>query len=155
MKTSPENPTLLLLTIVMMAFTSCTSTSRMAKREESQARSGSVTAPPAPSDWYLVSNDPPTYFPKGIPADSPTSYKHGEWVYGGQNSERWFLPAKGLDQRKRQRLRDEALAMQTLRYRNKDTVENSLEWTAEAIAYTTVAMLAVIGGVGGGGGYCP
>jgi hypothetical protein len=147
MKTSPGNPCLSLLVVVLMAFTSCTSTSRTrtAKCEESQARSGSGTAPPAPSDWYLVSNDPPTYFPKGIPADSPTSYKHGEWVYGGQNSERWFLPRKGLDQRKRQELREEALAMQTLRYRNKDTVENSLEWTLEwtarVIGGTTLALL--------------
>lgn len=61
----------------------------------------SNTPGPVPSalqsgHWHQVRKNPPTYFPKGIPADHPTEFRDGSWVYSGdQRDSRFFIPAHG------------------------------------------------------------
>ena len=47
-------------------------------------------------NWQRVQTKPPTYFPKGIPADHPTDYRDGFWVNSGDSQgSRFFIPARG------------------------------------------------------------
>lgn len=48
-------------------------------------------------DWHLMKSDPPTYFPNGFPAGSPTTPGEGEWIFAGSNGEQWFIPIKGVN----------------------------------------------------------
>ena len=46
--------------------------------------------------WHMVRNNPPTYFPKGIPADHPTGVNDGYWVSSGDaRGTRYFIPSNG------------------------------------------------------------
>lgn len=52
------------------------------------------------SHWFKAKSDPPTYFPKGVPADHPTTYKDGSWVMTGDAAgTRYFIPLRGVDSR--------------------------------------------------------
>ena len=52
-----------------------------------------VQAPVA--QWYQVSQSPPTYFPRGLSKNAPTTAYHGFWVNGGDAS-LWFVPKNGV-----------------------------------------------------------
>ena len=50
-----------------------------------------------PNHWHKVSDSPPTYFPKGIPANHPTGPNDGKWVLtedGAKTS--YFVPSSGV-----------------------------------------------------------
>lgn len=50
------------------------------------------------SHWFKAKNDPPTYFPKGVPADHPTTHNDGSWVMTGDTAgTRYFIPLRGVD----------------------------------------------------------
>ena len=47
------------------------------------------------ANWYLAKNDPPVYFPKGVPADCPTGHHDGVWITTGDaRNTRFFIPAQ-------------------------------------------------------------
>ena len=50
-----------------------------------------------PNHWHKVSDSPPTYFPKGVPANHPTGPNDGKWVLtedGAKTS--YFIPFRGV-----------------------------------------------------------
>ena len=50
-----------------------------------------------PNHWYKVRSNPPTYFPKGVPAGHPTGFSDGSWVYSGDKDKtRYFIPAHSV-----------------------------------------------------------
>lgn len=50
-----------------------------------------------PNHWHKVRSSPPTYFPKGVPADHPTSFSDGNWVLTGDKADtRYFIPLRGV-----------------------------------------------------------
>lgn len=62
----------------------------------------SVSSPVAlqSSHWYKAKSSPPTYFPKGVPADHPTTSSDGSWVMTGDAAgTRYFIPVRGVDSR--------------------------------------------------------
>jgi hypothetical protein len=62
----------------------------------SPGKPGSVALQPA--HWYKVKTNPPTYFPKGVSADHPTTASDGMWVMTGDSAgTRYFIPARGCD----------------------------------------------------------
>lgn len=75
-----------------------------------------TAAKPAPqARWVKVSSQPPTYYPRGIPADCPTDHWSGEWVEtGDEKGTRYFIPLHGLGER-REALVDDALSARSER----------------------------------------
>ena len=52
------------------------------------------------SHWFKAKDNPPTYFPKGVPADHPTTCSDGSWVMTGDAAgTRYFIPLRGVDSR--------------------------------------------------------
>jgi hypothetical protein len=52
------------------------------------------------SHWFKAKSNPPTYFPKGVPVDHPTTVSDGSWVMTGDAvGTRYFIPARGVDNR--------------------------------------------------------
>ena len=50
------------------------------------------------SHWFKAKNQPPTYFPKGVPVDHPTTFKDGMWVTTGDAAgTRYFIPVRGVN----------------------------------------------------------
>ena len=48
-------------------------------------------------NWKRVSDDPPTYFPKGLAAGSSTQPWDGSWVNSGdEKGTRFFVPARAV-----------------------------------------------------------
>lgn len=67
---------------------------------EPQARQGSTPVTLQPAHWYKARSNPPTYFPKGVPADHPTDFDEGSWVMTGDAvGTRYFIPVRGVDSR--------------------------------------------------------
>jgi hypothetical protein len=65
----------------------------------SSSNPDSKTSPVAfqPNHWHKVRSNPPTYFPKGVPADHPTRFSDGSWVFTGDKADtRYFIPAGGV-----------------------------------------------------------
>jgi len=77
---------------IALMMSSCTSTSRSG---HSSVKAVSALASPT-SNWCLVKSNPPTYYPKGFPAGSPTTHEDGDWIYAGANGEQWFVPKNGV-----------------------------------------------------------
>lgn len=62
-------------------------------------------------NWTKVRKHPPTYFPKGLPASTPTEAWDGSWVsVGDQAGTRFFIPARGHGGLSARQLIDEAHA---------------------------------------------
>ena len=98
--------------------------------------------------WVLVAEEPPTFFPAGLPKDAPTNYRHGEWVKAGRRGTKWFIPRGGIGERSEASLREEALAATT----RAEKVARGLEaggefvgksvWTSLLLAGATAAEVA-------------
>lgn len=53
-----------------------------------------------PDHWQRVKSEPPTYYPKGVPADHPTDQGDGYWVLTGDEAgTRYFVPARDKNAR--------------------------------------------------------
>lgn len=63
------------------------------------------------SDWNKVGNSPPTYYPKGVPADHPTGFSNGHWVLTEDRFDsRHLIPLHGVATKK---LTSEAMTKMT------------------------------------------
>ena len=93
---------------ILLSMSSCTTI-----QTGSVSVDGANQALPDQGRWYLVSENPPTYFPVGVPEEAETDFWHGEWVNAGENDARWFIPKMGVNGRTEAKLRDEALLMMT------------------------------------------
>lgn len=50
-----------------------------------------------PDHWHKVGDNPPTYFPKGVPSNHPTGFRDGSWVHSGDKDQtRYFIPANSV-----------------------------------------------------------
>lgn len=82
---------------------------------DSPGKPGSVALQPA--HWSKVRSNPPTYFPKGVSADHPTTASDGMWVKTGDAAgTQYFIPARGVDTKG---LIAEAMAARTPEERKK------------------------------------
>lgn len=53
-----------------------------------------------PDHWYKVKDKPPTYYPRGVKADHPTTSDEGMWVMSGDEAGTcYFIPVRGCDTR--------------------------------------------------------
>ena len=65
--------------------------------------------------WTKVSTPPPTWYPRGTPADHPTDFKSGEWILTEDAvGSRFFIPLHGISLERRKALVAEALASRNL-----------------------------------------
>jgi hypothetical protein len=95
--------------------------------------------------WTQVATNPPTYYPRGVPADCDSDFHSGEWVYTENDSDtRFFIPFKGIPPVKRQALLQEALALRSERKRNQIDTEGKLNATTAGAAATAVALAPVV-----------
>lgn len=103
-----------LVSLGILAAVSCScSTSR-------GVDSSTHVAPKLSKGWVKVSSKPPTWYPRGVPADHPTDYRSGEWIYLKDNADtRFFIPLHGLLLEKRKALETEAMAA-----RHTDLIKN-------------------------------
>jgi hypothetical protein len=91
-----------ILSIIVM-ITSCGTSS--------SGRQVSSSVPYQSGHWFKAQSQPPTYFPKGVPADHPTSASDGVWVMTGDSvGTRYFIPVRGVDT---DTLTAEAMSMMT------------------------------------------
>ena len=98
---------------ILVAVTCSCSTSR-------EVDSSTHVAPEMGKGWVKVSSEPPTWYPRGVPADHPTDYRSGEWIYLKDRTDtRFFIPLHGLLTDKRKALEAEAMAA-----RHPDLIKN-------------------------------
>jgi len=48
------------------------------------------------SHWYIASEDPFAFYPKGLSAEAPTTPAHGHWVHAGDTGICFFIPKNGV-----------------------------------------------------------
>lgn len=90
--------------IILAAVTSSCSTS-------GESDPSTHVAPPISRSWVKVKSKPPTWYPRGVPADHPTGFKDGEWIYLEDTLDtRMFIPLHGLLPDKAKALKAEAMA---------------------------------------------
>lgn len=78
------------------------------------------------ADWVKVQSRPPTWYPRGVPADAPNDHQSGEWVYTeNAQGDRYFIPLHGLPTERRARLRNEAMAARSPEKMNRILREDS------------------------------
>ena len=89
---------------ILVAVTCSCSTSR-------EVDSSTHVVPQMSKGWVKVSSEPPTWYPRGVPADHPTDYRSGEWIHLKDTANtRFFIPLHGLLTEKRKALEAEAMA---------------------------------------------
>ena len=97
---------LLLLTVLA---SSCATTRSSQLRTEPTG--SSRMAPAVTSQWVKVRSNPPTWYPRGTPADCPTDHRSGEWIHTGDEfGTCYFIPLHGMAKDKHASLFKEALA---------------------------------------------
>ncbi len=78
-----------------------------------------------PNHWHKVDHSPPTYFPKGVPADHPTAFSDGSWVFTGDKAKtRYFIPLHGVASKS---LKREAMARRTPEKQRKLDKEREID----------------------------
>ena len=84
----------------VIAMTSCQTTSNPPNATR-------VAVSTAAVKWVKVSSQPPTFYPRGVPADCPTDHWSGEWIYtGDERGTRYFIPLHGLGEKRRMLVHD-------------------------------------------------
>jgi|GEM_PF-1426418 len=114
-QTSPGRIPGRLAVLLMLAVlvTSC-ATPRSQLRTEPTGSSG--MAPAVTSQWVKVRSNPPTWYPRGTPADCPTDHRSGEWIRTGDSQgTRFFIPLHVTQTIPRQTLIKDALAARSTR----------------------------------------
>lgn len=148
----------------ILTFVSACSSSGPSSREgPPKSASSQLTSnrPEMVENWTLVTLDPPTFHPKGFPADSPTSGDYGEWVVARKNSARWFVPHHGFGEFSGQQLREEAFSWQQEVHKvqsKRKRRENPMGYAGELLAKTAITGLGaaiLVGGLMGGGSPSP
>ena len=73
-------------------------------------------APAVTSQWVKVRSNPPTWYPRGTPADCPTDHRSGEWIHTGDSQgTSYFIPLHGMARDQRKSLVKDALAARSTR----------------------------------------
>lgn len=75
------------------------------------AKPSSKVAATTSSRWVKVRSNPPTWYPQGVDANTPTNHWNGDWVYTQDGVDtRFFIPRRGLSPERRNALLKEATA---------------------------------------------
>jgi hypothetical protein len=94
-----------------------------------------TVVPVSSQRWVKVSSRPPTFYPRGVAADSPTDHQSGEWVHTGDAQDtRYFIPLHGLVGVPRQTLVNEALSARSKQKVSQIAAEDRAFYT-ERIVY--------------------
>ena len=128
----------LILAISLVFLTSCSLFSR-----GEEAAPPEATSQPSLSNWYRVDGDSLVYFPVGIERDHPTDAFNGEWVQGGADGSRFFIPKGGTTERSHTSLYEEACAL-----RGEPAGGSMLGGTTDTIGAAGAKTGAMIGAVG-------
>ena len=102
------------------------------------------------SMWYVASSDPITYFPVGLPSDPPTSHRDGEWVVGGTDGTRFFIPFEGAGGLSREELEADAFARRSPELRRADRTRDVVDGGVDFVAWTAWTGIRFICAMGGG-----
>lgn len=110
-----------------------------------------VSVRPAPnSNWVNVHSKPPTWYPRGTPANGPVDYHAGEWIYAEDSSDnRFFIPFHGLSTERRKTLLAEAFAARNpekLKIINREETNRRI---ATGVGFVIVAPILALGSCGG------
>lgn len=118
-----------------------TPTSQQEGKSTNDAQQALVDRPKLLENWYLVSREPPTFYPKGLPEDAPTEGGHGEWVEARNRTVRWFVPYGGVGELSIEQLRKEAFDWQRQVHKiqqRRKREENPVSYAGEMLAKTAV-----------------
>jgi len=144
------------LLVLVALINSCSTT--VSQLRTVPAGSPSI-APAATSRWVKIHPDPPTWYPRGTPADHPTDYRSGEWLYTEDAvGSRYFIPVRGIAKERREALRKEALAARSPRKVARIAGEDALRvvgaGAATVLVLTPPGLLALgaMHGIGPGPG---
>jgi hypothetical protein len=101
------------------------------------------------AQWVKVKKQPPTWYPRGIPADFSTDHKDGEWIdTEDEVGTRFFIPLRGLPPDRRNALLSEALAARTSEKSQRIHDEETKRKFGSAAIYLLVAPILAFGGAG-------
>ena len=74
----------------------------------------------------MVASKPPTYYPRGVPADAPTNWGDGEWFRICDTAgTRYFIPFKTPAGTNRERLVSEVCSLRTDDYQRQTAAEDA------------------------------
>jgi hypothetical protein len=98
------------------------------------------------SHWVKVSSQPPTYYPRGVAADSPTDHWTGEWVFTGDElGTRYFIPFGNRGKVDRQSLVHEAFSARSDKKLEQIAAEDREIRNKHMMHATMYGPLAVVG----------
>jgi hypothetical protein len=122
---------------VTLVFSACSTTPR------------ETVNPASNRNWVKVRSNPPTWYPRGIPANCATSHRDGEWIYAEDlHNTRFFVPLDGLKSERRKSLLAEALAARhpaKVRRIHQEQVDHAI---AGGVANVIAAPFLALGGAG-------
>lgn len=118
------------LFVIAAAMCSCASTGTKSEISSANLPTGKTL-----SGWYQAGNNPPTYYPRGFPADSSTTHRDGDWVYAGEHDEQWFIPKNGARGKSSSELNHELL---TLKRRTQNYDDNNISSLRNKVADQSV-----------------
>lgn len=128
----------------LFSLSSCTTLSTTTSPEPNRKAEEESVAPVI-EGWRLVRIDPPTYFPEGIPTNVETDFKHGEWVDGGVQGAKWYIPHEGARGLSSRELAEEAFAMRS----GTSKSEQAIRKVADVSVKTGLSAVALTAGAGG------
>ena len=112
-----------------------------------QATAPPVARPSAPrSDhWVKVASHPPTYYPRGVPADAPNGPGDGEWVFtGDEQGTVFYLPLRNHGKVPRDVLLAEARSARSKK-RLQEIARRDRELQMEAVVGATFGLPLLFG----------
>ena len=103
------------------------------------------------SHWVKISSHPPTFYPRGVAADSPTDHWTGEWVFTGDAlGSRYFIPFRGLGKMDRPSLIHEAFSARSDKKLQQIAAEDR-ELRNKHLKHSLILLpLNAMGAIGGG-----
>ncbi len=105
--------------------------------------------------WVKIAAHPPTYFPRGVSANVPTTLHHGEWVETGDaRGSRYFIPFKLPAGTSRRSLIEEAQSARTVKRLRQIQAEDAEMLKNRTIDSTKSAPLIALGTIATLG-FCP
>jgi hypothetical protein len=143
MKTYAQLSLSIFALISCLLMTSCVSSQQVSHQGKSSPQHVNNE-----SCWYQVRQDPPVFYPVGVPKDAVTDYRHGEWIAAGNDGALWFVPFGGARGNSAGELTRQALAMRTDKQRNilrREKVREAVFATIGTVALTTTTVATTAG----------
>jgi len=108
-------------------------------------RQATPAMPASHPHWVKVASRPPTFYPQGVAADSPTDCHNGEWIHTGDVQDtRYFIPLHVLTKERRAELRAEALAARAPTKMRQIARDDAMQTSGTCLGLLFVPPLALI-----------